>query len=263
LFVLADKYLYWFCSILFMQDLKKIVLDLKADLDKVVSKKLSLEAKKSSVVDFKKSRANALIKSVFTNISILEQQSRQLAKHPLDDIWFKGHPLDEIWFQINALKRTKDPVKMLKSVDLIAEVIAGLPGKSSSSLRLPGIPADIKPEVTADFEEMNHCFNAGCYRSAIIICGRILEVALHRKYFEVTGNDLLEKAPGTGLGNLIAKLAENKVDIDPALGNQVHLINQVRIHSVHAKQKAFVPSKDQARAIMLYTMDVVSKLFGK
>jgi len=246
-----------------MQDLKRIVLDLKADLDQVVSKKLSLEAKKSSVIDFKKNKCNALIKSVFTNISLLEQHSRQLAKHPLDEIWFKGHPLDEIWFQINALKRTKDPVKMLKSVDTIADALASAPEKSSGSLKLPSIPSDIKPEVMADFEEMNRCFNASCYRSSIIICGRILEVALHRKYFEVTGNDLLEKAPGTGLGNLIAKLAENKVDIDPALGNQIHLINQVRIHSVHAKQKAFVPSKDQAKAIMLYTMDVVSKLFGK
>ncbi len=246
-----------------MQDLKRIVLDLKASLDKVVGKKLSLEADKSSVIDFKKNKCNALIKSVFTNISLLEQHSRQLAKHPLDEIWFKGHPLDEIWFQINALKRTKDPVKMLKSVDTIADALAKSPEKSSGSMKLPNIPSDIKPEISADFEEMNRCFNASCYRSSIIICGRILEVALHRKYFEVTGNDLLEKAPGTGLGNLIAKLAENKVDIDPALGNQIHLINQVRIHSVHAKQKAFVPSKDQAKAIMLYTMDVVSKLFGK
>lgn len=263
-----------------MQDLKRIVLDLKADLDKVVSKKLSLEAKKSSVTDFKNNRRNSLIRSVFANISLLEKHSRQFAKHPLDEIWFnskghklesskdavcyyKEHPLDEIWFQISALKRTKDPAKMLRSVDMIANVIAGLPDKSSGSLKLPSIPSNIKQEVMADFEEMTRCFNAGCYRSAIIICGRILEVALHRKYFEITGNDLLEKAPGTGLGSLIAKLAENKVDIDPALGNQIHLINQVRVHSVHAKQKAFVPSKDQTRAIMLYTMDAVSKLFDK
>lgn len=246
-----------------MQDLKRIVLDLKASLDKVVGKKLSLEAQKSSVTDFKNNRSNALIRSVFANISLLEKHSRQLAKHPLNEIWFKEHPLDEIWFQISALKRTKDPVKMLRSVDTIAEALASSPGKSSASMKLPNIPSDIKPEISADFEEMNRCFSARCYRSSIIICGRILEVALHRKYFEVTGNDLLEKAPGTGLGNLIAKLAENKVDIDPALGNQIHLINQVRIHSVHAKQKAFVPSKDQAKAIMLYTMDVVSKLFDK
>jgi len=245
-----------------MQDLKRIVLDLKSDLDKVVIKKMSLEAKRSTVNDFKNNKSNALIRSVFTNISLLEKHSRQMAKHPLDEIWFKGHPLDEIWFQINALKRTKDPGKMLRSVDMIANVLAGLPEKSSVSVKLPSIPSEIKSEVVADMEEMNRCFNAGCYRSAIIICGRILEVALHRKYFEITGNDLLEKAPGTGLGNLIAKLSDNKVSIDPALGNQVHLVNQVRVHSVHAKQKAFVPSKDQTRAIMLYTIDIVGKLFN-
>lgn len=244
-----------------MQELKKIVRALKSDLDRVVKKNLSLEQKKSSFSDFKVQQDNALIKSVFNNIGLLEKHSQRLAKHPLDDIWFKSHPLDEIWFQINALKRTKDPQKMLKAVDMIAGVLAGLPSRSSGSVKLPNINSHIKGELNADIEEMNRCFNAGCYRSAIILCGRILETALHRKYFELTGNDLLEKAPGIGLGNLIAKLTEKKADIDPALGNQIHLINQVRIHSVHKKQKAFTPSKTQARAIMLYTLDVVNKLF--
>jgi hypothetical protein len=200
-----------------------------------------------------------LVKSVFTNIDLLEKRSNRLSKHPLDEIWFKGHPLDEIWFQINALKRTKDPQKMLKAVDGIAGVLAGLPQKST--VKLPNVHPHIKEELNVDIEEMHRCYNAGCYRSAIIICGRILETALHRKYFEVTGNDLLEKAPGIGLGNLIAKLSSKNVGIDPALGNQIHLINQVRIYSVHKKQKAFMPSKTQTRAIMLYTMDVLNKLF--
>lgn len=242
-----------------MQDLKRIVLDLKADLDKVVSRKLSFEAKKSSVVDFKNNRNNALIRSVFANISLLEKHSRKLARHPLDDIWFKGHPLDEIWFQINALKKAKNPEKMQKAVDRIACVLAGV--KESGSVRLPRVHSDVRAELCADIEELNRCFNSGCYRSAIIICGRILETALHRKYFEATGVDLLEKAPGIGLGNLIAKLSEKNITIDPALGNQIHLINQVRIHSVHKKQRAFVPSKTQTRAIMLYTIDVLNKLF--
>ncbi|MBN1644633.1 DUF4145 domain-containing protein [Candidatus Woesearchaeota archaeon] len=242
-----------------MHELKRVVKSLKSDLDKIISKNLSLEIKKSSVSDFKTQQNNSLIKSVFTNITLLEKHSRRLTKHPLDEIWFKSHPLDEIWFQINALKRTKDPNKMLNSVDMIAGVLAGLPQKSS--IKIPNINHAIQEEVHADIEEMNRCFNAGCYRSAIIICGRILETALHRKYFEITGNDLLEKAPGIGLGNLIAKLSSKNIDLDPALGNQIHLINQVRIHSVHKKQKAFTPSKTQTRAIMLYTTDVINKLF--
>ena len=242
-----------------MHELKRVVRILRADLDVLIKKNLPLDIKKSNVADFKSQQHNALVNSIFVNITLLERHSHRLAKHPLDEIWFKGHPLDEIWFQINALKKTKDPNKMLKAIDSIAGVLAGLPQKAS--VKLPNIHSAVKDELNADIEEMHRCFNAGCYRSAIIICGRILEIALHRKYFEVTGNDLLEKAPGIGLGNLIAKLADKKVDMDPALGNQIHLINQVRIHSVHKKQKPFTPTKTQTRAIMLYTTDIINKLF--
>ena len=126
---------------------------------------------------------------------------------------------------------------------------------------IPHIPAEIKNEFMADLEELQRCFDSRCYRSAIILCGRILELTLHWKYYKVTGNDLLEKSPGIGLGNLIARLAEKNITLDPGLSNQVHLINQVRISSVHKKQKPFSPSQTQTRAIMLYTMDVVEKLF--
>lgn len=242
-----------------MHELKRVVRILKADLDVLIKKNLPLDIKKSNVSDFKSQQHGALVKSIITNIELLEKYSQKLAKHPLDEIWFKSHPLDEIWFQLNILKKTKDPDKMQKAVDSIAGVLAGLPQKAT--VKLPNIHQNIKDELNADMEEMYRCFNAGCYRSAIILCGRILETALHRKYFEITGNDLLEKAPGIGLGNLIAKLAEKNVDLDPALGNQIHLINQVRIYSVHKKQKSFTPTKTQTRAIMLYTTDIINKLF--
>ncbi len=123
------------------------------------------------------------------------------------------------------------------------------------------IPEDIKPEVKADIIELSKCFNNECYRSSVILCGRLLETVLHRKYFEVTGQDLLEKAPGIGLGNLIAKLKDKSVALDPALTNQIHLINQIRVFSVHKKKEAFKPSKEQTHAIILYTLDVLEKLF--
>lgn len=120
---------------------------------------------------------------------------------------------------------------------------------------------DIRGEVQADADEVNKCFNAKCYRSSVILCGRILETALHRKYFDVSGTDLLEKSPGIGLGNLIGKISDKGVSLDPGLGNQIHLINQVRIHSVHKKQETFMPSADQTKAIILYTFDIVGRLF--
>jgi len=133
--------------------------------------------------------------------------------------------------------------------------------EKKTSWRMPRLPNDVKDEILADLSEIQACMKVGCFRSAVILCGRIMETALHRKYYDATGQDLLEKAPGTGLGNLIAKLAEKGVKLDPGLPNQIHLINQVRVFSVHTKKDPFSPSKTQAEAIVLYTMDVLDKLF--
>lgn len=145
---------------------------------------------------------------------------------------------------------------------LLEEIADGVgEQKQQQSFSVHFLPLDIRDVVEVDLREIQACMNANCYRSSMILCGRVLETALHRKYFDATGNDLLEKAPGTGLGNLIAKLAEKGIALDPGLPNQVHLINQVRVFSVHTKQQAFTPTKLQAEAIVLYTLDILEKLF--
>ena len=133
--------------------------------------------------------------------------------------------------------------------------------KEKPRFALPRIPYEIKEEVDADLRELEKCFENSLFRSSVILCGRILETALHRKYFEVTGRDILETSPGIGLGNLVAKLKETNFDFEPGLSEQIHLINQVRIYSVHKKQNAFNPTKEQAHAIILYTLDIVKKMF--
>lgn len=127
---------------------------------------------------------------------------------------------------------------------------------------IPDIPDEIADNIKADVEELKKCYAFECYRSAIILCGRIIETALHRKYFEVTGKDALEKEPGIGLGKLIARMSEQNVRLDPGLPQQIHLINQVRIFSVHTKQQAFNPTKNQTYATILYTMDVLARMFA-
>ena len=126
---------------------------------------------------------------------------------------------------------------------------------------LSRIHNDVKEEMKADIEEMQKCFENECYRSAIILAGRVLEIALHRKYYEMTGQDILEKSPGIGLGKLVAKLTEKDIKLDPGLMQQIHLINNVRIPSVHKKQMPFNPSKAQTHATILFTLDIVEKLF--
>ena len=96
-----------------------------------------------------------------------------------------------------------------------------------------------------------------------MLCGRLLEIALHRKYYEITGQDILEKNPGIGLGKIIAKLAEKDIKFEPGLTQQIHLINQLRVSSVHKQKDAFYPTKQQTHAMILYTLDVLEKLFRK
>jgi len=146
-------------------------------------------------------------------------------------------------------------------LDRLADLAADEPEQKRQTHKIPRLPGEIRDDVTADLQEIQKCVNNECYRSAVILCGRVMETALHRKYYDATGNDLLEKAPGTGLGTLIAKLSEHGVKLDPGLPNQIHLINQIRVFSVHTKKESFSPSKTQAEAIVLYTLDILDKLF--
>ncbi len=148
-----------------------------------------------------------------------------------------------------------------EKLDIIEEIQHLLPKNKSLQLKLPNLPTSIKDEIQLDIKEAQKCFDNQCYRSALILCGRILETALHRKYYELTKKDLLETSPNLGAGKLIAKLKELSVKFDPGVTEQIHLINNIRINSVHKKQTTFLPSRQQTQAIMLFCVDTLKKLF--
>lgn len=168
---------------------------------------------------------------------------------------------------VNDLEmRYKNIPNAIEIVDKISEIASEVKIPeviSKKSFKIKNLPADIKDDVDADLEEVNRCFDAGCYRSCVMLCGRILESCLHRVYYEKTGKDLLEKSPGIGLGNIIGKLRDLDFRFDPGISQQIHLINQIRIFSVHKKQDVFYPSKEQAHAIILFTLDAVNKLLDE
>jgi len=175
----------------------------------------------------------------------------------------------DILNSINTLSQDDAPdvlEKKLSSINLLASRLVQPAFSSPSSqfsFDVPELPEEITSDIMADMNEIRKSFDASCYRSCVILCGRILEAALNRRYFEVSGNDLLETSPGLGLGKIIAKLAEKGVKFDPGLTQQIHMVNQVRIYSVHKKKDAFYPSKGQTQAMILYTMDVLRKLFSE
>jgi len=167
----------------------------------------------------------------------------------------------ELFTLLDNMKKTKDIRTILMIISRIESILGEIKEKDELNFNISKIPADLKEDMVADLDELKRCYEAKCYRSCIILCGRVIEVALHRKYFDVTGNDLLEKSPGIGLGNIIAKLSEKEIPLDPGLTQQIHLINNVRISSVHKKKEVFRPTKAQTNAIILFTLDTLDKLF--
>jgi len=160
-----------------------------------------------------------------------------------------------------SFKDIKEMVIVLEDMKKILSKMKDITKPQSINFSIPNLHPDIKGEVEADLKELSKCYDSGCYRSVIIVCGRIMEAVLHRKYYEITDRDILEKNPGIGLGKLIAKLSEKNVKFDPGLTQQIHLINQVRIFSVHKKQDPFYPTQMQAYAIILFTLDSIRKMF--
>lgn len=194
------------------------------------------------------------------DISDYREKRAEYYKNIIESRLEKIREFDSDYYEI--LRRLYRNNKLEEMINTLEEVRKTEPEqKRNKKFNIPGIPAEIREEINADLREMGQCLDNNLLRSAIILCGRILETALHRKYYEHSGRDLLETSPGIGLGNLIAKLRDLNYEFDPGLSEQIHLINQVRIYSVHKKQNAFIPTQQQAEAIVLYTLDIVKKMF--
>lgn len=264
-----------------LEDFRRSVTNFNNALNKIKTSRIDLNKpvrKDLLIHDFKEKKKDYQIstyRQYFSDLKLKAVGLTTLAKHSISNSdtilqinkligeasgFFNSNELDKLSSAITRMAdlslRIKTPVQSLRKAP-VQKIEKRL------SMEVTGIPLDIKADVEADLDELDKCFKAGCHRSAVILCGRVLETALHRKYFEATGVDLLEKSPGIGLGKIIAKLSDKNIKLDPGLAQQIHLINNVRVFSVHKKQEPFNPSKVQTQAIMLYTVDVLRKIFRK
>ena len=225
--------------------------------------------KKKTIADYEASKRQYYYQTVLSSLKQLKESTREL--HELiSSNPGKKEALQKAIALVDSLNILDFP-KTEKSLTELETLFPTLPFSAetmltestttSITIHVQKIPIEIRDDVLMDIREMEKCYLSGCYRSCVIICGRILEAVLHRKYFDATGQDILEKNPGIGLGTLIAKLREKNVEFDPGLTEQIHLVNQVRVFCVHKKQTAFYPSKAQAQAMMLYTQDIIEKTF--
>ncbi len=230
--------------------INNLIAKLEINLKEAIKTGTQMNSKAKILFDFQKNRQANMGSIILADIKLLQKKLAGSDEDTLD-----------IARQLTTHFQNGDKTKLLQAVQNLRKIIPQRAAKEEIKIILPEMPSEVKDEIETDIKEMRKCCSAGCYRSAVILCGRILETALHRKYYDVTGNDALEKSPGIGLGNLIAKLNEKGVDFEPGVAQQIHLINQARIFSVHKKQRPFYPSKAQADAIILFTMDTLEKMF--
>lgn len=225
------------------------VNDLNKVLDSLAKGDIDLDAKKD-VLSFKSNKAELMKRSLGNSYDNLRKLERQIRSYKYDELLGLFDDIERAY--------AKKDFKEMKS--LLNRMLVLIPTEQPIKVDIR-LPDAVKSDMSADIQEIKMCYEAGCYRSAVVLCGRLLETALHRKYYEATGNDILETNPAIGLGKLIAKLRDEKVNFPPGITEQIHLINKARISSVHKKSLAFMPSKQQANAIILYTLDVLKNLF--
>lgn len=235
-----------------MHDFKANLLQLKSSLEYL--ERVKSEPITDAISDFKAKKRQHML----TMSRVLITRLKSSARKQDDDVL--------VALTEKLEQNFSSAPKALQVIDSMAEYLAENIGKQQVQkqrleFRVSRIPEEVRPDMEADLKELRKCFDAECYRSSVILCGRILETSLHRLYYEAAGIDALEKNPGIGLGKLIAKLTEKNFKFDPGLSQQIHLINQVRIFSVHKKKDVFYPSKPQTEAIILFTLDTVNKLF--
>ncbi len=250
-----------------MASLKEALLELKEIVNNVLSKKIDFNARiAGDEFNFKKNEREYYareIESSIKRISMLLSESFVVAPQEKRALTKTADKIKELKKMINAKKLLESVVSIEEIYDIAPLIKIPEDDLPKSEFYLPYIPREIYAETKASFDELIKCYEHHCYRSAIILCSRILEIALHKKYFNLTNKDLLEKAPDIGLGSLVLKLKEKGMVFDPGLTNQIHLINQIRVHSIHKKKQVFSPTKAQTQASILYTLDTLKKLFNK
>ena len=151
-----------------------------------------------------------------------------------------------------------EDMKSLRSA--FSEISGSLPVEQIMFLAdFSNMPQSIREEIKLDFEEVRKCYNTEAFRSAIGMCGRVLEVILARKYFEAEGVDPIEQKWMIGI--LIGKCSEHHVIDEPGLMELCNLINRSRIGSVHSTGRLYKPGQDEAKSIIELTLSLVKKLF--
>jgi|SRR5208282_2586523 len=218
--------------------------------------------------------------SLKSELMQLKQQlssiERQYSEKPIAFIDDTCIELDDLHKNIKSLS-----LDILEEhVDIVKRLIASLRGflpitllelEVNENELLKRIPKDLRDEITSDFAEIRKCFSAQVYRASIAFCGRILESALGRKYYEekrklnskITIQDIENELTNLSFGKIIEKCRDVGLLKDqPDVESYADLINKVRILSIHHKPSKFAPGPDAVKGTVNFMSEVIQKLYS-
>lgn len=113
-----------------------------------------------------------------------------------------------------------------------------------------------KDEIKHDLYELQQCLGICAYRAALAISGRLLELSLKL----VCIRNAIDFSDKWMVGQLISKITQSGIYLDPSLESVWQIVNQQRIIAVHAKAMSPVPSREQAFMVSFAVIDLLKRL---
>ncbi len=170
----------------FLAALQKLEDALKAGAGNAPDRERSVYDFAARKADYQQHLVKTALAQVSTAAWSLAQSSRGQERAVVDilrlmlDLEERISDRDAVLHLVEQIKRRAEKLRVQSSRPIPLDV------------RAPRLPPEIDATITADLDEIRRCFASGCYRSVTILCGRVLEAALHRRYYDVTGIDVLE-----------------------------------------------------------------------
>lgn len=119
-----------------------------------------------------------------------------------------------------------------------------------------------KEEIVRTLEELSDCLRLGCYAASIMLCGRLLEVALRRLLFQLgpSTDKHAKELRELPLGPLLGRIGEHSplIATSPHLKNVANMIKEVRNPTVHAHGDW--PTLHRLRVVLHATREVVEEV---
>lgn len=113
-----------------------------------------------------------------------------------------------------------------------------------------------REEIKHDLYELQQCLGICAYRAALALCGRLLEICL-KLICTMNGIEFSDKWM---VGQLISKITQSGIYLDPSLESVWQIVNQQRIIAVHTKAMSPIPSREQAFMVSFAVIDLLKRL---